>query len=111
PTTPAQMFHLLRRQMHWSCRKPLIVMTPKSLLRLRPSFSTLEDLTQHSFQTLLPEAEALEPHAVRRVLLCSGKVYYDLLAERRKRKLEDTAILRIEQLYPFPDERLAEELR
>src|SRR5690606_35980716 len=111
PTTPAQMFHLLRRQMHWPCRKPLIVMTPKSLLRLRQSFSTLEDLTQRSFQTLLPEVDELDPQAVRRVITCSGKVYYDLLAERQKRQLTDTAILRVEQLYPFPDVRLAAELR
>ena len=111
PTTPAQMFHLLRRQMHWPRRKPLIVMTPKSLLRLRASFSTLEDLTQHSFQTLIGETEAIEPAGVRRVVICSGKVYYDLLEQRRERQRNDVAIIRVEQLYPFPHARLTEELR
>ncbi|HEX7044925.1 MAG TPA: 2-oxoglutarate dehydrogenase E1 component [Burkholderiales bacterium] len=110
PSTPAQMFHLLRRQMHWSCRKPLIVLTPKSLLRHRLSFNTLEDLTQHSFRTVLPEIDALDPAAVRRVLLCSGKVYYDLLERRRELGRQDVAIIRVEQLYPFPEKRLAEEL-
>ncbi len=111
PTTPAQMFHLLRRQMHWRCRKPLVVMTPKSLLRHRLSFSTLEDLTQQSFRTVLPEVDPIDPAAVRRVILCSGKVYYDLLEERRGRGQSDTAIIRVEQLYPFPEKRLAETLQ
>ena len=111
PTTPAQMFHLLRRQMHWPRRKPLVVMTPKSLLRLRASFSTLEDLTEQSFRTVIGETEAIEPAAVKRVVICSGKVYYDLLEQRRSRKLADVAIVRVEQLYPFPDARLADELR
>jgi 2-oxoglutarate dehydrogenase E1 component len=111
PTTPAQMFHLLRRQMHWSCRKPLIVMTPKSLLRFRLSFSALEDLTQQSFRTVLPEADALDEAQVKRVVMCSGKVYYDLLEQRRSRKRAHVAIVRVEQLYPFPEQRLGEELR
>jgi 2-oxoglutarate dehydrogenase E1 component len=110
PTTPAQMFHLLRRQMHWPRRKPLVVMTPKSLLRFRASFSTLEDLTQQSFRTIIGETEAIDPEAVRRVVMCSGKVYYDLLEQRRERGQSDTAIIRVEQLYPFPDARLPEEL-
>ncbi|HLF24430.1 MAG TPA: thiamine pyrophosphate-dependent enzyme, partial [Burkholderiales bacterium] len=83
PTTPAQMFHLLRRQMHWPRRKPLVVMTPKSLLRLRASFNTLEDLTQQSFCTVIGETESIEPTGVKRVVMCSGKVYYDLLEQRR----------------------------
>jgi 2-oxoglutarate dehydrogenase E1 component len=110
PTTPAQMYHLLRRQMHWPKRKPLVVMTPKSLLRLRASFSTLEDLTQQSFRTVIGEGEAIAPAGVRRVIICSGKVYYDLLEQRRERKQDDAAIVRVEQPYPFPDTRLAEEL-
>ncbi|MFL6653138.1 MAG: 2-oxoglutarate dehydrogenase E1 component [Sulfurifustaceae bacterium] len=110
PTTPAQMFHLLRRQMHWGCRKPLIVMTPKSLLRYRLSFSSLEDLTQESFRTLLPEVDAIDPAGVKRVIICSGKVYYDLLEQRRAQKRDDVAIVRVEQLYPFPEALLAQEL-
>jgi 2-oxoglutarate dehydrogenase E1 component len=111
PTTPAQMFHLLRRQMHWDCRKPLVVMTPKSLLRDRASFSALEDLTQQSFQPVLQDVDPIDPNQVKRVLMCSGKVYYDLLVARRARKQNDTVMIRIEQLYPFPNERLAQELR
>ncbi|MFL6653227.1 MAG: 2-oxoglutarate dehydrogenase E1 component, partial [Sulfurifustis sp.] len=111
PTTPAQMFHLLRRQMHWGCRKPLIVMTPKSLLRYRLSFSSLEDLTHESFRTLLPEVDTIDPAGVKRVIICNGKVYYDLLEQRRAQKRSDVAIIRIEQLYPFPEALLAQELR
>jgi 2-oxoglutarate dehydrogenase E1 component len=112
PTTPAQVYHLLRRQMHWPKRKPLVVMTPKSLLRLRASFNTLEDLTQQSFRTVIGEGEAIAPADVRRVIICSGKVYYDLVEQRREHSQDDkTAIVRVEQLYPFPDARLAEELR
>jgi 2-oxoglutarate dehydrogenase E1 component len=111
PTTPAQMFHLLRRQMHWNCRKPLIVMTPKSLLRYRQSFSALEDLTQQSFRTVMPEIDPIDAARVKRVVMCSGKVYYDLLEQRRERKRDDVAIVRVEQLYPFPEDALREELR
>ncbi len=110
PTTPAQMFHLLRRQVFMSCRKPLIVMTPKSLLRHRQSVSTLEDLTEGGFQMLLPEVEALEEGQVRRVILCAGKVFYDLLEKRRSEGRGDIAIIRLEQLYPFPKEALRREL-
>jgi 2-oxoglutarate dehydrogenase E1 component len=110
PTTPAQFFHLLRRQMRLSCRKPLIVMTPKSLLRHRLSVSTLEDLTRGGFALVLPEAEALAPEAVQEVIVCSGKLHFDLLERRRERKRRDVAILRIEQLYPFPEAELAREL-
>ncbi len=111
PTTPAQFFHLLRRQMHWGCRRPLVVMTPKSMLRHRLSVSRLEDLTAGRFETVLSETDALDPKRVRRVILCSGKVYYDLLEKRRERGLEDVAILRLEQLYPFPEQRLRAALK
>ncbi len=102
PSTPAQMFHMLRRQMLRPLRKPLIVMTPKSLLRHRLSSSPLSDLGTGRFQLLIPETDALQPEAVRRVVFCSGKVYFDLLEARRARSLTDTALVRIEQLYPFP---------
>ena len=108
PTTPANYFHSLRRQMRRSFRKPLVVMTPKSLLRHKECVSTLADFGPgSSFRRILPETDQLaDPAKVRRVVLCSGKVYFDLVAERRKRKLDDIAILRIEQLYPFPFSRL-----
>lgn len=111
PTTPAQFFHLLRRQMLWPCRKPLVVMTPKSLLRHRFSVSSLEDLTQGRFQPVLPEAEKLEGSAVQEVVLCSGKVYYDLIDRRQKLGRRDVATLRLEQLYPFPEAELKQELQ
>jgi 2-oxoglutarate dehydrogenase E1 component len=110
PTTPAQLFHLLRRQMLWECRKPLIVFTPKSLLRLRHSFSALDDVTQGGFQKVLGETAAIDASAIRRVLLCTGKVYYDLAERRRETGREDVAIVRVEQLYPFPAESLTREL-
>ena len=108
PTTPANYFHALRRQMRRSFRKPLIVMTPKSLLRHKECVSTLADFGPgSSFRRILPETDTLaEAAKIRRVVLCSGKVYFDLVAERRKRKIDDIAILRIEQLYPFPFSRL-----
>jgi 2-oxoglutarate dehydrogenase E1 component len=111
PTTPAQFFHLLRRQMLWQCRKPLVIMTPKSLLRHRFSVSSLEDLTQSRFQPLLLESEALDDAAVNEIILCSGKVYYDLIERRQTLKRRDVAILRLEQLYPFPEEDLKLELQ
>ena len=110
PTTPAQMFHMLRRQVLRPYRKPLIVMTPKSLLRHRLSVSSLEDLAQGAFQPVIGECDDIKPAAVRRVVLCSGKVYFDLLQQRREGQLGDVALLRIEQLYPFPQEALAAEL-
>ncbi|MBN9086666.1 MAG: 2-oxoglutarate dehydrogenase E1 component [Reyranella sp.] len=108
PTTPANYFHALRRQVRRTFRKPLVVMTPKSLLRHKDAVSTLADFgPSSSFRRLLPETDQLVPgDKVRRVLLCSGKVYFDLVAERRKRKIDDIAILRIEQLYPLPFTRL-----
>ena len=113
PTTPANYFHILRRQMHRSFRKPLVVMTPKSLLRHKECVSTLADFAPgSSFRRILIETDQLTDDAkVRRVVLCSGKVYFDLVAERRKRKIDDIAIMRIEQLYPFPINRLAVRLR
>lgn len=100
PTTPAQVYHMLRRQVIRPLRKPLVVMTPKSLLRHKLAISTLEDLANGSFQTVIPEIDSLDPKKVDRVVLCSGKVYYDLLEKRRAEGREDTAIVRIEQLYP-----------
>ena len=111
PTTPAQLFHLLRRQMLWSCRKPLVVMTPKSLLRHRLSVSSLEDLTLGRFRPVLFETEALEDAAVKEVVLCSGKVYYDLAERRQTLGRRDVAILRLDQLYPFPEEELKQALQ
>jgi 2-oxoglutarate dehydrogenase E1 component len=102
PTTPAQMFHLLRRQMLRPYRRPLIVMTPKSLLRHRLATSTLDELAEGRFQPVIPEVENLDPEGVKRVVLCSGKVYFDLLEARRARGVNDVAIVRVEQLYPFP---------
>jgi len=102
PSTPAQMFHMLRRQMVRPLRKPLIVMTPKSLLRHRLAVSDLGELTQGHFRPLIDEIDALDAAAVRRVVFCSGKVYFDLLERRRADNLKDVAIVRLEQLYPFP---------
>jgi len=110
PTTPAQIYHLLRRQVIRPLRKPLVVLTPKSLLRHKLAISTLEDLAEGSFQTVIPEADAIDPAKVDRVVMCSGKVYYDLLEKRRADELENVAIVRIEQLYPFPEDDLAEVL-
>ncbi len=105
-TTPAQYFHALRRQMHRNFRKPLILMSPKSLLRHKLCASSPHDLTDGTFQTVLAECDPIAPANVRRVLLCSGKVYYDLLVARRERDIDDIAILRVEQLYPFPEKEL-----
>ncbi|MBO9880334.1 2-oxoglutarate dehydrogenase E1 component [Xanthomonas sp. D-109] len=110
PTTPAQAFHMIRRQMRMSTRKPLVVMTPKSLLRHKLAVSTLEELADGEFQHLIPDAKA-DPKKVKRVVACSGKVYYDLLEDQTKRGQDDVAILRVEQLYPFPRELLSAELK
>ena len=110
PSTPAQAFHMLRRQMKRSFRKPLIVMSPKSLLRHRLAVNTLEDLHQGKFQTMIGETDEHDPSKVKRIVFCSGKVYYDLLEKRREQKAVNTAIIRIEQLYPFPEQRYEEEL-
>lgn len=107
PSTPAQMFHMLRRQMHQAFRKPLIVMTPKSLLRHKLSVSPLEDLTKGSFRNVIDEVDDIQPAKVTRVVFCSGKVYFDLLDSRRSDGIHNVAIVRIEQLYPFPAEEYA----
>ena len=108
-TTPAQYFHLLRRQAKWSVQRPLVVMTPKSLLRRKEAGSSLADLASGSFQTVLDDNAIHERRASARALvLCSGKVYYDLLAEAVKRGDERPPIARVEQLYPFPDHELKE---
>jgi 2-oxoglutarate dehydrogenase E1 component len=110
PTTPAQDFHMIRRQMLRDVRKPLIVMTPKSLLRHKLAVSSLDELAKGSFQLVIGEHRELAAKKVKRVVLCSGKVYYDLLEEAEKRELQDVAIVRVEQLYPFPRTEVSAEL-
>jgi len=110
PTTPAQDFHMIRRQMLRPARKPLIVMTPKSLLRHKLAVSSLDDLANGSFQLVIGDHRELPAKKVKRVVLCSGKVYYDLLEESERRELKDVAIVRVEQLYPFPREQVTAEL-
>ncbi|AVY93070.1 MULTISPECIES: 2-oxoglutarate dehydrogenase E1 component [Microvirgula] len=110
PSTAAQMFHLLRRQMLRPYRKPLVICLSKRLLRYKESMSPLTDFTDGAFKPVIGEAELQEPKKVKRVLLCAGQVYYDLLNARRERDIKDIAIVRVEQLYPFPTEQLAAEL-
>ena len=106
PTTPAQIFHALRRQITWSFRKPLIVMSPKSLLRHHGAVSTVEDLTDGKFHSVIDENHTY-PARIKRVVFCSGKIYYDLLDHRKKVKAEEAiALVRIEELYPFPRKEL-----
>ena len=113
-TTPAQIFHLLRRQMKRDFRKPLVVMTPKSLLRHKLAVSPVADLTDGTFHEVLderfapPTAVTVDAVKVKHVLCCSGKVYYELLAERERRQQSDVTIVRLEQLYPFPVKQLQE---
>jgi 2-oxoglutarate dehydrogenase E1 component len=111
PTTASQIFHVLRRQMVRGLRKPLVIMTPKSLLRNRDATSPLTEFTKGSFQTIIPENKDLKAEKVKRVIVCSGKVYYDLAKRREERAADDTAILRVEQLYPFPHKVFAAELK
>jgi 2-oxoglutarate dehydrogenase E1 component len=110
PSLPAQMFHMLRRQLIRPYRKPLVVLSPKSLLRHKESVSPLEDLVSGGFRPVIGEIDALEPGGVLRVVACCGKVYFDLLLARRERKIDNIAIVRIEQLYPFPHEDFKREL-
>lgn len=110
PTTPAQIFHLLRRQILRKYRKPLIIMSPKSLLRHKLAVSSLEDLSDGKFHNVIPEVDKLDEKKVSKVVLCCGKVYYDLLQKRRDESLDDVAIIRIEQLYPFPKQALTRQL-
>src|ERR1700730_3355360 len=102
PSTPAQMFHLLRRQMVRALRKPLIIMTPKSLLRHALSVSRLEELASRVFHNVIDDVDDIKPSAVTRIVLCTGKVYFDLLKSRRESKVDTVAVVRLEQLYPFP---------
>lgn len=110
PTTPAQIFHLLRRQAIRPMRRPLVVMSPKWILRHKLATSTLEDLAEGHFHTVIGD-EQLDPKQVKRVILCSGKVYYHLLEERMAREIDNIALVRLEQLYPFPEEALKEVLK
>ena len=109
-TTPAQIFHVLRRQMHRTFRKPLVIMSPKSMLRNKLCVSSLREFTDTDFRPVLDEVEDLDRARVRRVLLCSGKVYFDLVEARTERNIRDVAIVRVEQLYPFPLAELSEVL-
>jgi len=112
PTTPAQIFHLLRRQMIRMFRKPLVIMTPKSLLRNKDAVSSLDELARGEFRTVIGETvSTVDPKKVKRVVVCTGKVYYDLLAARRERGLDDVALVRIEQLYPFAHKAFEAEMK
>jgi 2-oxoglutarate dehydrogenase E1 component len=112
PTNAAQIFHLLRRQMIRPFRKPLVIFTPKSLLRAKDAGSPLSDLANGSFQTVIAETnESIAADRVKRVLLCSGKVYYDIVNSRTERNIDDVAVIRLEQMYPFPHKAVAAELK
>jgi 2-oxoglutarate dehydrogenase E1 component len=106
PSTPASHFHLLRRQAYATPRRPLIIFTPKSMLRLKAASSEVNDFTTGTFQPLIADQQGLSPQNVKKVLFCSGKIYWELLAESQKRASGDTAIVRIEQLYPTPVEEM-----
>ena len=111
-TNPANFFHALRRQIHNKDRKPLVVMSPKSLLRHKMAVSKLSEFTGENFKTLIPETHKLNADdKIRRLVLCSGKVYYDLIEAREASKINDVAIIRLEQLYPFPAQELANEIK
>jgi len=109
-TTPAQYFHALRRQVLRPYRKPLVVMSPKSLLRSPAATSKLADFTEGGFRRIIPDPSVKDPQKIDRVLLCTGKVYYDLVAAREERGLDDVAIIRLEQLYPLRKEEILEAL-
>ena len=111
PTTASQIFHVLRRQMVRDLRKPLVIFTPKSLLRNKDATSPVSEFTKGSFQTVIPENKALKADKVKRVIACSGKVYYDLVKHREAKGSEDVAIVRLEQLYPFPHKAFAAEIK
>ena len=106
PSTPAQVFNMLRRQVVRPMRRPLVVMSPKSLLRHPLAVSSLEEMSTGVFHSVIGEVDELDSKAVERVVFCSGKVYYELLEQRRKNELNNIAIVRIEQLYPFPEQEL-----
>ncbi|RFO98474.1 2-oxoglutarate dehydrogenase E1 component [Rhodoferax lacus] len=111
PTTASQIFHVLRRQMVRNLRKPLVIMTPKSLLRNKDATSTLAEFTKGGFQTIIPEQKELKADKVKRLVACSGKVYYDLVKKREEKGHDDVAIVRVEQLYPFPHKAFSTELK
>jgi len=111
PTTSAQVFHMLRRQVLCPLRKPLVVMSPKSLLRHKETTSTMEELANGTFQVVIGETDELPASKVERIILCSGKVYYDLRQERRTRGIDNIAIIRLEQLYPFPSDDLRDAMK
>jgi len=111
PTTASQIFHVLRRQMIRSLRKPLIIFTPKSLLRNKDAASPLVEFTKGNFQTIIPDHKALKADKVKRVVVCSGKVFFDLSKKREEKAFDDVAIMRVEQLYPFPHKAFATELK
>ena len=109
PSTPASYFHLLRWQVHSRLHRPLIVFSPKSMLRHKAAVSTRDDFTQGTFRAVIPDTSAA-PDDVRKVLMCSGKVYWDLVAARHARGATDTAIVRLERLYPLPPKTLPQAL-
>jgi 2-oxoglutarate dehydrogenase E1 component len=111
PSNSAQMFHLLRRQMIRLFRKPLIIMTPKSLLRNKEAMSPLSEFAKGQFHPVLGEVEHIDPESVKRIICCSGKVYFDLVAAWRERDIKDVAIIRVAQLYPFPHKSFAAEMK
>ena len=111
PTTASQIFHVVRRQMVRTLRKPLVIMTPKSLLRNKDATSALSDFTRGGFQTVIGELKEIKPEKVKRMVVCSGKVYYDLVKKREERGSDDVAIVRIEQLYPFAHKAFASEIK
>ena len=111
PTTASQIFHILRRQMVRNLRKPLIIMTPKSLLRNKDATSPLSEFTKGGFQTVIPEVKDLKAEKVKRLIACSGKVYYDLMKKREEKGADDVAIVRVEQLYPFPHKAFSTEVK
>jgi len=111
PTTASQIFHVLRRQMVRNLRKPLIIFTPKSLLRHKDAASPLSEFVKGGFQTIIPDSKIVKSDRVKRVIACSGKVYYDLAKKREEKGADDVAILRVEQLYPFPHKAFATELK
>ena len=111
PTTASQIFHLLRRQMLRPFRKPLVIFTPKSLLRKKEAATPLKELAKGSFLTVIPEVDALDAKAVTRIIACSGKVYYDVISARREQRHDNVAVIRVEQLYPFPHKQFAAEIK
>jgi 2-oxoglutarate dehydrogenase E1 component len=111
PTTPAQVFNMIRRQQIRPMRRPLVVMTPKSLLRHPLAVSSMEELAEGTYHNVIGEIDDIDAKKVKRVVMCSGKVYYDLLEQRRKSEQDDVAIIRVEQLYPFPHQEMEEVLK